>query len=247
MGWRDPALGGGGHLEVTPITAKEKENGLAKSPSRFCLATDVAERIANSLSGIPDLVCVALDTQRQFSGGDSNEDRVAMIAAQSVSAIAERLKVTCMQLTRLDFAEKSAEQRHSEDIARVVAAIDAAGTPLSANTIAQSLKGRRRARLAKLKAFVTSGWLVHDSAGRLAVTDAGRAAITGAANDTSKRPDRPRMPRPAATGDRYRGGNQVTSRRGVNRPRTTWLVTSRPVTSGHHGHQHTRMHANEAT
>jgi RecA-family ATPase len=58
--------------------------------------TDVPNRIANALSGVPDLVCVALDTQRQFSGGDSNEDRVAMIAAQSVSAIAERLKVTCI-------------------------------------------------------------------------------------------------------------------------------------------------------
>jgi hypothetical protein len=92
-------------------------------------------------------------------------------------------------LTRLDFAEKSAEQRHSEDIGRVIAAIDAAGSPLSANAIAQSLRGRRRTRLATLKSFVAYGWLERDASGKYRVADAGRKVVP-------------------ETGDRYRGGNQ---------------------------------------
>ncbi|MFZ3324210.1 MAG: AAA family ATPase [Usitatibacter sp.] len=83
------------------------------------------------------------------------------------------------RLTRIDYEAKSQEQRHSEELGVVIAAIDAAGTALSANKITPSLRGRRMARLARLKYFVAQGWLAYDDGGELVVTDAGRSTRSG--------------------------------------------------------------------
>ncbi len=56
--------------------------------------TGVEARIAEVLSDIPDLQCVALDTLRMFSGGGSNDERVMTIATMAVTTIAQRLGCT---------------------------------------------------------------------------------------------------------------------------------------------------------
>src|ERR1019366_1214353 len=44
--------------------------------------------ILRALEGIPDLVGVALDTLRQFSGGSSNDEQVIKLAIAGATAIA---------------------------------------------------------------------------------------------------------------------------------------------------------------
>jgi hypothetical protein len=114
------------------------------------------------------------------------------------------------RLTRIDYEAKSKEQRHCEELGVVVAAIDAAGTALSANKITPALRGRRMARLARLKYFVAQGWLAHDDAGELVVTDAGRSALGGDRPKGGNQGHHPAQRKTAATGvgsDR-RGGHQ---------------------------------------
>lgn len=77
------------------------------------MATDFPELLLEGLKGIPDLVGVAIDTLRQFSGGNSNDEQVVTKTIAGATEIAQQTGayvVVCHHTGKQNFRDGVADQ-----------------------------------------------------------------------------------------------------------------------------------------